>query len=188
VGADEVNQLQARSRPDAHEQHRNRRNPALKQKNAVGDQEPKKPGAKSVGASKTGLRNAGSTNVTGGVGQQRLNTQYCVRCKSRKSIKGFNVRSGVCADCRETQTQPRPSTTAKKVAQPKKPPKNRPGPNSWKCPNCVKRIDVNAARTALVDHLNARGQRCAGSGYQLPQKSTDALDYRVAGSFEGGRR
>jgi hypothetical protein len=52
----------------------------------------------------------------------------------------------------------------------------------------LKRIDVNKARTALVHHQNGRGERCAGSGYQLPQKSVDALDYRVAGSFEGGRR
>jgi len=51
----------------------------------------------------------------------------------------------------------------------------------------VKRIDVDTARATLVDHLNAKGNRCAGSGYPLPQRSEDALDYRVAGSFEGGR-
>ena len=61
-------------------------------------------------------------------------------------------------------------------------------PKSWKCPNCWKRIDIDRTGTELVDHPNARGQRCAGSGYQLPQKSSDALDYRLAGSFEGGRR
>lgn len=65
---------------------------------------------------------------------------------------------------------------------------NKTGPTSWKCPNCLKRIDLDKSRTVLVSHHNARGQRCAGSGYQLPQRSTDALDYRVAGSFEGGRR
>lgn len=71
--------------------------------------------------------------------------------------------------------------------QPKKPPRTPAEPKSWKCPNCLKRVDVEKG-TALVQHLNARGQRCRGSGYQLPQKSTDALDHRVAGSFEGGRR
>jgi hypothetical protein len=123
----------------------------------------------------------------GGADKDRLNTQYCVRCKSRKSMKGFNVKSGVCAECRQTQTQPRPSTAVKKLVQPQKPPKTPPGPRTWKCPNCVKRIDVDTARATLVDHLNGRGTRCAGSGYQLPQRSEDALDYRVAGSFEGGR-
>jgi hypothetical protein len=62
----------------------------------------------------------------------------------------------------------------------------QPGPKTWKCPNCLKRIDV-VRGVALVQHQNLKGQRCRGSGYQIPQKSTDALDYRVAGSFEGGR-
>lgn len=60
------------------------------------------------------------------------------------------------------------------------------GPKTWKCPNCLKRIDTGKGAT-LVEHQNARGERCRGSGYQVPQASTDALDYRVAGSFEGGR-
>ncbi len=60
------------------------------------------------------------------------------------------------------------------------------GPKTWKCPNCLKRIDV-VSGVALVQHQNLNGQRCRGSGYQIPEKSSDALDYRVAGSFEGGR-
>lgn len=87
-------------------------------------------------------------------------------------------------------------------SQPKSPAKNAPskagqggqakkastpaGPKTWKCPNCLKRIDTGKGAT-LVEHQNARGERCRGSGYQVPQASTDALDYRVAGSFEGGR-
>lgn len=60
------------------------------------------------------------------------------------------------------------------------------GPKTWKCPNCLKRVDIGKG-VVLVEHQNARGERCRGSGYQIPQASTDALDYRVAGSFEGGR-
>jgi hypothetical protein len=60
------------------------------------------------------------------------------------------------------------------------------GPKTWKCPNCLKRVDIGKG-VVLVEHQNARGERCRGSGYQVPQTSTDALDYRVAGSFEGGR-
>jgi len=103
-------------------------------------------------------------------------------------MKGFSVRSGVCAECRTGVQEAEASRTAKDVTnrpQRKKPPPPPAGPKSWKCPNCLKRVDVK--RAALVPHNNARGVRCAGSEYQLPQKSTDALDYRVAGSFEGGR-
>ena len=60
------------------------------------------------------------------------------------------------------------------------------GPKAWKCPICLKRVDIGKG-VVLVEHQNARGERCRGSGYQIPQASTDALDYRVAGSFEGGR-
>jgi hypothetical protein len=120
-----------------------------------------------------------------GKGKERLITQYCVGCKSRKSMRGFDIGRGLCAECsadRAAQVSKKvPTTKARAV----KPPS---GPTSWKCPTCLKRIDVNDARTALVRHQNGRGDRCAGSGHQLPQRSTDALDYRVGGSFESGRR
>lgn len=115
----------------------------------------------------------------------RLNTQYCVGCKSRKSMKGFSIGSGLCAECKVSRQQERPKKPASNKSKGTKPPT---GPKTWKCPNCLKRIDTNEARTALVRHRNARGDGCAGSGYQLPQRSTDALDYRVGGNFEGGRR
>lgn len=73
-------------------------------------------------------------------------------------------------------------------AQPKKSRRTPSGPKSWTCPNCVKRVDVDVSGTELVEHPNAKGVRCAGSGFPLPQRSEDALDYRVAGSYEGGRR
>lgn len=117
---------------------------------------------------------------------KRWLTQYCVGCKSRKSIKGFSIRSGLCADCVRKVGQGRPKA-ANKSLRAKKPPAP-PGPTTWKCPNCLRRVDVNRTRTALVDHLNRKGQRCGGSGYQLPEKRTDAMDYRAPGSFEGGRR
>lgn len=102
-------------------------------------------------------------------------------------MKGFNVGRGLCAECVDHRRQAR----AKKAAQVRVSPTKTPspqGPKSWRCPTCLKRIDVDIARTVLVSHQNARGQLCAGSGHELPQKSADAMDYRVAGSFEGGRR
>lgn len=84
-------------------------------------------------------------------------------------MKGFDIGRGLCAECRAS----RPARVSKKMPKEKtratKPP---PGPTSWKCPTCLKRIDVNDARTALVRHQNGRGDRCAGSGNQLPQRST----------------
>lgn len=148
------------------EQLRNRRDPARGQKNTPEKRDSQKPLTKGTRAN------------TGQV------TQYCVGCKSRKSMKGFDVGRGLCAECR---SQARSNNASNRGAQSKKPPPPQTGPKSWKCPNCLKRIEVDKKRV-LVQHQNARGLRCAGSGFQLPERSVDAMDYRVAGSFEGGRR
>lgn len=118
------------------------------------------------------------------VGEQELTTQYCVGCKTRTSMKGFSIDKALCAECLRGRGQVPAKAAASKGRR-----KPRPtlGPKSWKCPNCLKRIDVDSARVELVRHLNARGDPCAGSGYRLRQRSTDALDYRLPGSFEGGR-
>jgi hypothetical protein len=49
---------------------------------------------------------------------------------------------------------------------------------------------VVIAADGSLDHQDAIKEFViiSGSGYQFPQRSADALDYRVAGSFEGGRR
>ena len=112
----------------------------------------------------------------------RLTTQYCVECKSRKPMKKFDVGRGLCAECR---THAHPQSPSRPQARDESHPQGR---KSWKCPNCLKQIRVDAMQDALVRHTNSRQERCAGSGYQLPQLSTDALDYRVGGNFEGGRR
>lgn len=162
--ASELRQLQQRCLK-LEEQVRSRREPARAQKNAQEKRDGQKPPAK----------------ARANTGQP---TQYCVGCKSRKSMKGFDVGRGLCAECR---SQASSNNASNRGAHPKKPPPPQTGPKSWKCPNCLKRIEVDKKR-ALVQHQNARGLRCAGSGFQLPERSVDAMDYRVAGSFEGGRR
>jgi hypothetical protein len=101
--------------------------------------------------------------------------------------QGLQCRAGLCAEYVDNRRQVCPKKVANSGVQSSKPPSASSGPKSWKCPT-LKRIDVNKARTALVHHQNRWGERCAGSGYPLPQKSVDALNYRVAGNFEGGRR
>lgn len=138
-----------------------------------------------LNAQSSGRKQRKSEIPPGAADKQRLITQYCVGCKTRKSMKGFSVAKRLCAECVHGRSQVRGKEAASNGRR-KTPPAL--GPKSWKCPNCLKRIDVDSARLELVRHLNARGDRCAGSGYPLPQRGTDAMDYRVAGSFEGGRR
>lgn len=110
-------------------------------------------------------------------------TQYCARCKTRKPIKGFNINLGICADCNVLR---RDEDRAK--SRPKAPKPAPSSPATWKCPTCLQRIEVDRSGTWLIEHKNSRGANCAGSGHELPQKSRDAFDYRVPGSFEGGGR
>ena len=152
---------------------------------------PSRRGEGSLSASRSRFRVGPPQSVSAAIvsdvgrGKEGLTTQYCVDCKSRKSMKGFDIGRGLCAECRASRPPQVSRKVLKTTTRPTKPP---PGPTSWKCPTCLTRIDVNDTRTALVRHENGRGDRCAGSGHQLPQRSTDALDYRVGGSFEGGRR
>jgi hypothetical protein len=125
-------------------------------------------------------------------------TQFCGQCKTRKPIRGFNISRGVCADCKGASKAAKPSrkkgkrgsneaTTPSVPAQSKRgSTRARSGPKSWKCPNCLQRVDVQ--NWALVEHKNARGSTCRGSGFEPPHRSGDAFDYRVPGSFEGGGR
>lgn len=92
---------------------------------------------------------------------------------------GSRAKSSAKKNPKKVPAKAAHSGQAKKVSTPA-------GPKTWKCPNCLKRIDVEKG-AVLVQHQNAKGQSCRGSGYELPQRSADALDYRVAGSFEGGR-
>lgn len=108
-------------------------------------------------------------------------TQYCGNCKKRKPIKGFDIKRGICANCKGTVV------TSKDRKPAKKPTRLEPAtPKARKCPNCLQRVSVDRAGSALVEHLNGRHQTCVGSGHKLPQRSRDALDYRLPGNFEGG--
>lgn len=110
-------------------------------------------------------------------------TQFCGGCKKRKPIKGFSIGLGRCAECRAAAaSQPKAPRKRKKS-------KTQPvGPKTWKCPNCLQRIETDKSRTALIEHKNGRGRTCVGSGHKLPERSRDALDYRLPGNFEGGGR
>lgn len=119
--------------------------------------------------------------------QHLLLTQYCVSCKSRRPIKGFNIGRALCAECDASRAVDSLRRVAGKKAGRKKTSAKLVGPKTWKCPNCLRRIDVRLG-TELADHFNAQGKPCRGSGYQLPQKRLDALDHRASGSFENGRR
>jgi hypothetical protein len=162
VTASELKQLRQRC-AKLETQLRNRRDPAGAQRNSADNR---------AGQKSTKNVNAGRI------------TQHCVGCKSQKLMTGFDIDRRLCAEC---QRQAGPHNVPRGRAQAKKAPPPPAGPKLWKCPNCLKRIQVDKKHT-LVQHQNAKGLRCAGSGYQLPERSVDALDYRVAGSFEGGRR
>lgn len=110
-------------------------------------------------------------------------TQYCAKCRTRKTIKGFNINLGICAECNAVR---RDEDRAKSQPKTTKPPHTSAG--AWRCPTCLQRVGVDPSGTELLEHRNSRGAVCAGSGHELPQKSRDAFDYRVPGSFEGGGR
>src|SRR4051794_15918972 len=128
-------------------------------------------------------------------------TQFCGRCKTRKPIKGFNINRGLCAQCNsksKSKSATKSTRAARATAQATgnrgkgstatSPSSKRRTPKKSQCPNCLQLVPVDSSGTSLVKHVNGRRLACRGSGHRLPTKSQDALDYRVAGSFEGGSR
>lgn len=109
-------------------------------------------------------------------------TQYCGKCKTRRPIKGFDIELGVCASCRGAVSVRKGGSPVETRATP-----NPPVPMKWRCPKCLQKVPVDAAGAVLIEHLNIRREICGASGYELPQKSQDAFDYRVQGSFESGK-
>ena len=134
----------------------------------------------------------------GKTGKNRLLTQFCSDCKTRKPIKGFNINRGICADCTKKSRAATPSRKKRKqepksvvnAALPERPRRaaaaSQAGPKTSHCPNCLLRVKVKD--WTLIEHKNGRGSACRGSGHALPRPSRDAFDYRVSGNFEGGRR
>jgi len=116
-------------------------------------------------------------------------TQFCGKCKTRKPIKGFNINRGLCAQCQgKHKEQDKGAPKSTRATPAKRLSSKRRTPKKSQCPNCLQLVPVDSSGTALVKHINGRRSTCRGSGHRLPTKSQDALDYRVAGSFEGGRR
>lgn len=111
-------------------------------------------------------------------------TQYCAKCGKRKPIRGFNVRLGICSDCKKLLAAAKAVKPPKSKLKPK--PKPDQGPKTSTCPRCLQRVNVK--HYSLEAHNNLSRTPCAGSGHALPQRSKDALDYRIRGSFEGGKR
>ena len=115
---------------------------------------------------------------------------YCTSCRRRLPAAQFSTASMQCAKCTGGKTTSRQrsrasrstGSTSKKNRQASNPPRVV----TRKCPNCLLKVPIEDDRFAA--HENRRDLPCRGSGEMIPEVSNDAFDYRVSGSFEGGRR
>jgi hypothetical protein len=110
----------------------------------------------------------------------------------RKPIQGFDKERLVCAECSGAVAKAKPVPKKNNTAGTAQRSRTLiPEPavvSKWRCPTCLQKVPVDPVDEVLEDHVNGRGQACRGSGHALPQRSHDALDHRVPGSFEGGRQ
>jgi hypothetical protein len=119
-------------------------------------------------------------------------TQLCMSCMKRKPIQGFDKERLICAECSGAATKAKPvSKKNSKAGSAHRRLELIPEPAvimKRRCPTCLRKVSVDPVDEVLENHANGRGQACRGSGHALPQRSQDALDHRVPGSFEGGRQ
>ncbi len=106
----------------------------------------------------------------------------CSKCKNVKPIESFKGDQDVCDKC-----SPDPARRRKAAKSPEASTRMR------QCPVCLK--SVRAVRVGddwvIQGHKKARETTkvaCAGAGRVVFRESKDAMDRRVSGSFEGGKR
>lgn len=64
-------------------------------------------------------------------------------------------------------------------------------PRTRTCRACNKRVPVRLSKSdewLVQEHINHRDERCHQGGKVYFKEKKDAMDYRVPGSFEGGKR
>jgi hypothetical protein len=106
-------------------------------------------------------------------------TQFCIGCKTRKPIRGFDIELSLCADCKDAHATTSGRTSSEALLE-----SDRPSRDMAACPYCVQQVPLDPATLTLGTHLVRRGVACHGSGQVLASASQDALDHRLNGSFE----
>jgi hypothetical protein len=124
-------------------------------------------------------------------------SSVCRVCGTRKWLVSIDTRPGMCDECKHA---PRPAPVGRKpkaekaVRGDKGPSKRRDrSSQTGKCPVCLQSVTVsrNGGDRSVAPHTKrtkAGVIDCKGGGKVLSREKTDALDHRVFGSFEGGRR
>lgn len=111
----------------------------------------------------------------------------CSACKNVRPIEQFDLALGICAKCKAKRF---PEARGDQGMNPSR----RPAPTRTRtCPVCLQKVSVTSVAgdwTIAAHKKTTRAGRtdCAGAGTVVFHEKQDALDHKVAGSFEGGRR
>ena len=111
----------------------------------------------------------------------------CSACKNMKPVEQFDMVLGICAKCKAKRFPEAGSDRGTK-------PPGRPAPTRTRtCPVCLQKVSVTpvAGDWTIAEHTKmTRAGRtdCEGAGEVVFHEKQDALDHKVSGSFEGGRR
>lgn len=123
-------------------------------------------------------------------------TRRCPTCKQQKSAWSFDDELGTCIKCKYSgpvseeppakRKRPSPTSGSKGRAE-------RVSSKVRKCPVCVTNVTVTLDKNEWVIESHHKGNiednpECRASGTVAYRERRDALDRRVPGSFEGGKR
>ncbi|WP_343989853.1 hypothetical protein [Nocardioides dubius] len=113
-----------------------------------------------------------------------VRTKVCPICKTQKSVLSFDDELGKCIKCKY-----KGSSTGKRGDETKKPAPTR----TRRCPVCLQNVTVTLTAGDWTAEPHTKQTRagvteCSGGGQITHHDRRDAMDRRVPGSFEGGKR
>ena len=111
----------------------------------------------------------------------------CSACKNVKPVEQFDMALGICAKCKAKRFPEARSDRGTK------PPGRSTPTRTRRCPVCLQKVLVTSVggdwRIAEHKKTTRSGRTdCGGAGKVVFREKQDALDHKVSGSFEGGRR
>ena len=120
-------------------------------------------------------------------------TQVCSVCRTCKPLASFDKGAGVCIECKNESQDATADRKDKRARGGDGSKAKKKSSKTGVCPVCLQRVTVSVAGGArtIAGHkkwTKAGLVGCQGAGRVISREKRDALDHRVSGSFEGGRR
>lgn len=120
-------------------------------------------------------------------------SQVCPVCRKRKSSLSIDSDAGMCIKCKYAQQEKAPGVKKNPSGGNQSTAPAERSRRTTQCPVCLQRVALLLTKGdgVIAPHkkqTSAGRTDCKAAGRVVLREKTDAMDHRVSGSFEAGRR